>query len=289
MYFLLRTKFKKKQMRSPRSLARQHEERSIPTVQKISDSEYAEMYERMHASLDKQRSPKRLTPQKQFQINKGTELQARRHLSVKLEDVNRPPKAVEIAIRGTYGLLLGNPHKNRRGKLFEAGKVIENENAPPPQQLDEPVEAPKKSSKFAMQLRKKALKKARLAKRKQQKKRRAAQLDWSSSSSSGESDSDVSFQEDDTEGGAAPEPVDPLTNLLQLHLPINALAGSRKREVTRSHIAHGKVGNAHNNNNNNNNNTSSSMVNPQDEVVRTSALAKLMHFHQEVRAPSWSI
>jgi hypothetical protein len=49
---------------------------------------------------------------------------SKRPISVKLSDVNRPPHTIEMAIRGTYGLLLAKPKQDLRGQIVNADKVI---------------------------------------------------------------------------------------------------------------------------------------------------------------------
>lgn len=82
----------------------------------------------------------------------------------------------------------------------------------------------KNKLKFAQKFRKKAKKKAHQAKRKAQKKRRSETLDWSSTSSESDGE-EVNFKEDDSEEEkqkAEELELDPLTKLLEAHLPSSA-------------------------------------------------------------------
>ena len=220
---------------------------------------------------------------------------SQRPISINLSDVNRPPHAVEMAIRGTYGLLLAKPNKDVRGAIVNADKVInqseeELEEAKRNEAVKEREQAEKeelrvlKKKSFGMKFRKKTLSKARKAKHKLQKKRRAATLDWSSSESEKEGGgSDVSYEEEEEEVAR-----DPLTQLLQIHLPKNVDVPNFKATVFRGKgglsTGKGGVGEGGGGGGVKGVESAGHSVTPADEVVRESAMRKLKLFHENASA-----
>ena len=140
---------------------------------------------------------------------------------------------------------------------------------------------PPKAKPLMNKFRKKAKKRANQAKRKAQKKRRATQLDWSSSSS--ESDgSDVEWNEQREMKGSEQEHIamDPLTQLLQEHLPKATLLDETLRLSPMSAVI---VADRRRQRRRTVNNKALS-VNPTDTTVRQAAMDKLQYFHREASA-----
>ncbi|GMH65456.1 hypothetical protein TL16_g04203 [Triparma laevis f. inornata] len=237
----------------------------------------------------------------------------KRPITVKLSDVNRPPWEVEMGIRGTYGLLMGKPKSLVRGDVLNSSVIFKSPeerqreideeerkkeedkqekeakekariaaNSPPPEQMD------KNKSKFAQKFRKKAIKKGHQAKRKAQKKRRSQTLDWSSTSSESD-DEAVEFKEDGSEGGEEEEKkeleMDPLTKLLEAHLPKSASIDSvQKKRLSPFQRARRASQRQHRKELDSPGKAAAAAVNPRDIVVRQSAMEKLEGYHRDACA-----
>lgn len=146
----------------------------------------------------------------------------------------------------------------------------------------------KNKSKFAQKFRKKAIRKGHQAKRKAQKKRRSQTLDWSSTSSESD-DEAVEFKEDGSEGGEEEEKkeleMDPLTKLLEAHLPKSAsLDSAQKKRLSPFKRARRASQRQHRKELDSPGKAAAAAVNPRDIVVRQSAMEKLEGYHRDASA-----
>ncbi|GMH72392.1 hypothetical protein TrST_g13256 [Triparma strigata] len=243
--------------------------------------------------------------------NTFTQKANKRPITVKLSDVNRPPWEVEMGIRGTYGLLMGQPKSIVRGNVLNSSVIFKSPEERQKEKEEEeakkkeeekqkakeakeraaatasPAPEDKNKLRFAQKFRKKAKKKAHQAKRKAQKKRRSETLDWSSTSSESDGE-EVNFKEDDSEEEkqkAEELELDPLTKLLEAHLPSSAnFDESQRKRLSPFQRARRASLRQHRKELDNAGAAAAAEVNPRDVVVRQSAMDKLEGYHRDASA-----